>query len=109
MATAMPRWRVNQCEISAINGAKAAELPTPITPYAMAYCHAAIARDRCWAATRTRRRAHSYDPRSCLAGGERVGRYRTAPTDVPVQMEPVDAKPTTPARGGWVNPPAGKA
>src|SRR5262249_11670380 len=41
MATAMPRWRVNQCEISAINGAKAAELPTPITPYAMAYCHAA--------------------------------------------------------------------
>ena len=31
MATAMPRRRVNQCEMSAISGAKVAELPTPIS------------------------------------------------------------------------------
>ena len=36
MATAMPRRRVNQCEMSAISGAKVAELPTPITMLASA-------------------------------------------------------------------------
>ena len=36
MATAMPRRRVNQCEMSAISGAKVAELPTPITRLATA-------------------------------------------------------------------------
>ena len=36
IATAMPRRRVNQCEMSAIRGAKLAELPTPIKRWASA-------------------------------------------------------------------------
>ena len=40
MATAMPRRRTNQCEMSAISGPKLAEQPTPISsPCASATCH----------------------------------------------------------------------
>ena len=39
MATAMPRRRTNQCDMSAISGPKVAELPKPISrPWASANC-----------------------------------------------------------------------
>ena len=39
MATAMPRRRTNQCDMSAINGPKVAEQPNPISrPCASATC-----------------------------------------------------------------------
>ena len=38
MATAMPRRRSNQCEMSAISGANVAELPKPISRCTRANC-----------------------------------------------------------------------
>ena len=84
MATAIPRRRANQCEMSASNGAKVAELPSnPInTPWISANSHSVSAR---LASTQPRHRLQAAITSGTVIPKRSISRpIRTPPNPKPI-------------------------
>ena len=86
IATAIPRRRENQCDVSASSGANVAELPNPMSrPWASEYCHSVEA-DAAAAYPSVRQRM------PMTTGGKIPNRSDSRPSMMPPTPKPIIVK-----------------